>query len=355
MLADGSPTGRAGGTVGTEPVETGGGRQTRMAARKKTATRRRSKATPGPRGLAALEVAEGSPPPDVVALERRVEASGGVVLGRFRDPLGGHWLLLTALPLERIAPTPFQRDLSEAHARRLGEVIDAVGIFLDPVIAVPAPDEAGPTTRFWSPNGLHRLTALGRLGARSTTALVSADPALAYRILALNTEKAHTTRERALEVIRMARGLAEIDPARRESEFALELEDGSLATLGIAYETQPRFAGGAWAPALRASDAFLELPLGEALLRRKRRAERLLAIDARVSEIVAGLRERGFESPYLRNFVVARIRPFRPRGKPAPEAEELLEHLEKAAARFDASKIRSDQIVRSAGAAESDG
>ena len=152
----------------------------------------------------------------------------------------------------------------------------------------------------------------------------------------------------------MARGLAEIDPSRRESEFALELEDGSLVTLGIAYEAQPRFAGGAYAPALRASDAFLDEPLDEALARRQARAGLLLAIDARVAEIVAGLRERGFESPYLRNFVVARIRPFRPRGRPAPGADELLEQMEKAAARFDPERVRSDQIARGSGGSESD-
>jgi ParB family chromosome partitioning protein len=325
-----------------------------MAARKKAATRRRAKAAPEPRGLDALEVVRGTPPPASVALEARVVEAGGAVLGRFRDPLGGQWLVLASLPLERIAPTPFQRDLSEAHAKRLGDVIAGVGVFLDPVIAVPAPEALGPATRFWSPNGLHRLTALARLGARSVTALLSADPALAYRILALNTEKAHTTRERALEAIRMARGLAEVDASRGESEFALELEDGSLVTLGIAYAAQPRFAGGAYAPALRASDAFLDEPLAAALARRQARAERLLAIDARVAEIIAGLRERGFESPYLRNFVVSRIRPFRPRGKPAPGADELLEHMEKAAARFDAEKIRGDQIARSAGGGESD-
>jgi hypothetical protein len=51
---------------------------------------------------------------------------------------------------------------------------------------------------------------------------------------------------------------------------------------------------------------------------------------------------------------VARIRPFRPRGRPAPAADELLEHMEKAAARFDASKIRGDQIARSGGGGEAE-
>ncbi len=60
------------------------------------------------------------------------------------------------------------------------------------------------------------------------------------------------------------------------------------------------------------------------------------------------LKAQGFESPYLRNFIVARIRPFRPRGKPAPGPDALLDHMEKAAAKFDPAKVRSDQIARSA-------
>ena len=68
-----------------------------------------------------------------------------------------------------------------------------------------------------------------------------------------------------------------------------------------------------------------------------------------MAEIITELRERGFDSPYLRNFVVARIRPFRPRGKPAPDPDALLDHMEQAAAKFDVGKIRADQVARSAG------
>jgi ParB family chromosome partitioning protein len=330
-----------------------------VAARK---TRRGKKAEPSSRGLSPGEVAGGASSDELEALERQILAAEGTVLARYREPLGGRWLALAALPLARIAPTPFQRDLSDAHVKRLEDVIQRVGSFLDPVIAVPAPEGAGKArtpakgraapsgeVRFWSPNGFHRLSALQRMGARTVTALVSPDPALAYRILALNTEKAHNTKERSLEAVRMAQGLAEVDPKRKESDFGLELEDGSLVTLGFAYQQRPRFAGGAYAPALRQSDAFLDQPLERALEERSRRAERLLAIDDRVSEIMAELKERGFESPYLRNFVVARIRPFRPRGKAAPGPDELLDHMEKAAASFDAGKVRGDQISRTGG------
>lgn len=316
-----------------------------MAARKKTTRRKRPE--PRSRGLTAAETALGERPGEVRTLEESIAKADGSVLAAYRDPLGGRWLVLAAVPLAAVAPTPFQRDLSDAHVKRLESVIDQVGTFLDPVVAVPAA-EIEAEVRFWTPNGYHRLSALQRMGARSITILLSPDPALAYRILALNTEKAHSTRERALEAMRMVRSLAEIDATRTESEYALELEDGSLITLGLAYEERPRFAGGAYAAALKASDAFLDLPLEEALTQREKRAERLLCIDERVSELVAMLKERGFDSPYLRNFVVSRLRPFRARGKPAPDAEALLEHMESAAEKFDAGKIKSEQVARTA-------
>ena len=46
---------------------------------------------------------------------------------------------------------------------------------------------------------------------------------------------------------------------------------------------------------------------------------------------------------------VSRIRPFRPPGKPAPEADDLLEHMEKAAAKFDPDKIKPGQVAKAAG------
>ena len=340
-----------------------------MTARKT----RRKIAEPASKGLSPAEVEAEARPPEIEALEARIRAADGVVLGHYREPLGGSWIVLAALPASRVAPTPFQRDLSEAHVKRLEDAIQRVGTFLDPIIAVPAPtpaDTQAPRSgarseparpkaerpasevSFWTPNGYHRLSALQRMGAKTVMALVSPDPALAYRILALNTEKAHNTKERALEAVRMARGLAELDPGRMESEFALELEDGSLVTLGNAYEERPRFAGGAYAPALKASDHFLDEPIADALELRRSRALRLLAIDDRVTEIIEALKTRGFDSPYLRNFVVARIRPFRPRGKPAPTPDALLDHMQKAAEKFDPGKIKTEQVANTAGATE---
>src|SRR5262249_26440407 len=158
--------------------------------------RRRRKAKESSRGLTAAEVGSGAPPKQIEELRGDIEKDGGSVLAVFRDPLGSHWQVVAALPLDKVEPTPFQRDLSDAHVKRLTGVIDTLGRFLDPIIAVRT--EEG---RYWTPNGHHRLSAMRRLGARAIVALVLPEREIAYKILALNTEKAHNLRERSLEVI----------------------------------------------------------------------------------------------------------------------------------------------------------
>jgi hypothetical protein len=68
-----------------------------------------------------------------------VESVGGQLLGSYQDPLGREPVLVAILPIESVEPTPFQRDLSQAHHRRLRDVLDRTGMFLDPIIAVTAP------------------------------------------------------------------------------------------------------------------------------------------------------------------------------------------------------------------------
>jgi ParB family chromosome partitioning protein len=312
------------------------------------ARRKAAAAEPASRGLSPADVASGTPPAEVSELALAIERDGGRVLARWRDPLGGTWLVLAALPIDRVAATPFQRDLSEAHAERLRAVIEKIGRFLDPIIAVR--DAA--SGRYLTPNGHHRLAALSRLGARAITALVVPDPQIAYRILALNTEKAHALRERALEVARMARDLAERTPERRESELALEFEEPALITVGLAYQKRPRFSGGAYHPVVRRADAFLEQPLGKALVVRERRADALLALDDRVSAVVATLRERGLASPYLRNFVLARINPLRFKRGATMEYDDLLAKLQASADKFDAGKVRPQDLAAAGGPPE---
>jgi len=205
-----------------------------------------------------------------------------------------------------VQPTPFQRDLSPTHAKRLAVAIEQTAAFLDPLIVVRGEDG-----RLWTPNGRHRLAAAKVLGLKQITALISGDESLAYRILALNTEKAHNLKDRSLEVIRMARNLAKRRGREREQEFAAQFEAPELLTLGIVYERSPRFAGGAYSAFLKKVDRFSERTLAASLKQREDYAARILEIDARVKSLITALQARGFKSPYLRNYVVARINPVR--------------------------------------------
>src|ERR1700729_2478461 len=282
--------------------------QTTRARRTSQVKRTRGRLAPGAnaRGLDAAQVAipmDSAEIADVVAL---VRSSGGALIGAYREPLGGRPLVLASLPLSAVQPTPFQRDLSPTHAKRLAQKIDETAAFLDPLIVVRGEDG-----RLWTPNGRHRLAAGKVLGLKQITALISPDESLAYRILALNTEKAHNLKDRSLEVIRMARNLAKRRGREHENAFVAEFEAPELLTLGLVYEKSARFAGGAYSSFLKKVDRFSERALSVSLRQREDHAARLLEIDARVKTIIAGLQARGFRSPYLRNYVVARINPVR--------------------------------------------
>jgi ParB family chromosome partitioning protein len=304
--------------------------------------RSRKKKPAEPIGLLPGEV-PGKPPPSVETLCREIEADGAAPLAAYREPLGGHWVVFAAIPLEQVEPTPYQRGLSEAHVKRLADVISRMDRYLDPVIAVRVGEK-----RYQTPNGHHRASALKLLGARTVTALVVTEPEVARRILALNVEKAHNLREKSTEVIRLERELAAL-PDMKESDFSLELEDPSYATLGLCYEERGRFAGGAYHPLLRRVDRFLEKPVRKAIEERERMAKRLLEIDDLVAEHVEALKAKGLQSPYLKNFVVARLNPIRFRPDAEMSAGEALEKMAEAARRFDPAKIKVADVARSGG------
>src|SRR5256712_10775165 len=257
-------------------------------------TRKRRKPAGVSTGLAAAELLAAAPPGEVAELHRAIEDDGGKVLAVYREPFGGRWLLMAALPIEKVEPTPYQRNLSETHVRRLEAVIGKLGRFLDPIIAVRAP-QAG-TARYWTPNGSHRLSAMKTLGAKSIVAIVVPEAAAAYQILAMNTEKAHNLREKSLEVIRMYRELARLDDATEET-YAFEFEEPAFITLGLCYEERPRFSGGAYHPVLKRVDAFLKKPLHVAMTMRRERAKTVLALDDQIVAQVEALKAKGLTSP----------------------------------------------------------
>ncbi|HWV88930.1 MAG TPA: hypothetical protein VNZ59_02505 [Burkholderiales bacterium] len=316
-----------------------------MAKKRAPAKRRPRKAKAGTRGLTPAETRLDELSGSAREAADRVESVGGHLLGSYNDPLGKQPVLVAILPIDSVEPTPFQRDLSQVHHRKLADVLDRTGMFLDPIIAVTAPEKG-----FWTPNGMHRLMAMRRLGARAITALVVPKREIAWQILALNTEKAHNLREKALEVIRIYRGLLDEDGSRAESGFSFYLEEASLVTLGICYERNGKFAGGAYNPVVRRLETFSEDPISKAIKRHEKTAELLMDLDERVSEAVKKLKEKGFVSPYLRTFVVARINPLRwIQGEPPP-LEEVLKTMRDRAARFNVEKIKQSDLANMGGA-----
>jgi ParB family chromosome partitioning protein len=282
-------------------------------------------------------------------LSARIEAEGGCVIGAYNDPLGGQPLVLAVLPIGKVEPTPFQRDLSDAHHKRLADVISKIGRFLDPIIAITAPSEG-----FWTPNGRHRLEAMRRLGARAITALVVPTREVAWQILALNTEKAHNLKERSLEVIRIYRDLLATDGSRPESGFAFYLEDPALVTLGACYEKQPRFAGGAYHPVLRRTESFVDEPLKSAIDDHEKLADLVLDLEEKVAAALARLKERGLTSPYLRSFVVARVNPLRWIKGDLPPAEKVIAQMRDRAAKLNLDRVKQEDLARMGGGVPDD-
>jgi len=321
-----------------------------MAKMKRAPAKRRAKkAKAGSRGIEPKDTLLEAPSGEAKEVVERIEAEGGRVLGAYYDPLGKNPLIMAVLPIGAVEPTPFQRDLSQTHHRKLADVIDRTGMFLDPIVAVTAPDKG-----FWTPNGNHRLQAMRRLGARAITALVVPKREVAWQILALNTEKAHNLREKSLEVIRIYRGLLEEDDSRIEKGFSFYLEEASLVTLGLCYERNGKFAGGAYNPIVKRLEVFSDEKIGKAIKAHEKYADLLMDLDEKVAAAIAKLKARGFASPYLSAFVVARINPLRwIQGEPPP-LEEVLKTMRERAAKFNAEKIKQEDLAGAGGAADDD-
>lgn len=285
----------------------------------------------------------GEPPRGVVALAEQVERDGGHPLAIYQEPVGGHWQIFCVLPLSGVEATPYQRDLSPTHVKRLQEVVRKIDRFVDPVVVMsPGPG------RYWTPNGNHRRTVLCRLKAREIPAILVPDPEVAFQILALNTEKAHNLKEKSLEVIRMYRGLLEAEPARGEEDYAFQFEAPHFITLGLLYERNRRFAGGAFAPILRRVDRFLRGPFPRTLPRREERADAVAEADAALTAVVARLKKRGIAHPYVKTFVLARTTPLTRARKTLPSFEQAFARLADNLESFDVAKVRYEDVQRAA-------
>lgn len=283
-------------------------------------------------------------------LAAQVAADGGAVLAIYQEPIGDHWQLFAMLPLAALKPTPFQRDLSPTHMKRLVEVMKKLDRYTEPVVAVRAGDG-----EYWTPNGNHRRAAAAKAGAQMIPAILVPEIDVAYQILALNTEKTHNLRDKALEVIRMFRGRLAQTPAAIEKSFAFEFERAHFITLGLMYERQPRFSGGVYVPLVSRVDGFLNQGLRAALAEREERAAQLEHADELLNALVARGKKRGLTHPYLKNFIVARCNPLSRARKNLPSYKAALNALGKALEEFDLGRIHFGQLQSAAAIAAAAG
>ncbi len=277
-------------------------------------------------------------PAAIEDLVAAIESDGGAALAAYQEPLGSHWHVFAMVPAAMLKATPFQRDLSPAHLKRLSQVMEKLHRFTEPIVAVRADGW------YWTPDGNHRRAAAGGLGAATIPAIVIPDVNVAYQILALNTEKAHNLKDKSLEVIRMYRARLKAAPQAAEKSFAFEFEHAHFATLGILYEKTARFSGGAYAPLLSRVDGFLAKPLAEAIEEREERAAQVARADEVLTGLVARGKKRGLSHPYLKNYIVARCNPLTRARKSLPACRTALNGLVKALEEFDLGRVHFGQI-----------
>jgi ParB family transcriptional regulator, chromosome partitioning protein len=277
------------------------------------------------------------------ALAEQVERDGGRVLAIYQEPVGDHWQVFCLLPRAKVEASPYQRDVSPTHVKRLAEAVKRLDRFVDPIVAVsPRPGV------YWTPNGNHRRTVLDKLKADMVPAILVAEPEVAFQVLPLNTEKAHNLKEKSLEVIRMYRGALAEQPTSTEEDWAFQFESAHLITLGLLYEQNKRFAGGAFAPILRRVDKFLKLGLRKGLEEREERAALVRAADETLASVVAKVKKRGINHPYVKNYLLSRTTPLTKARKTLPSFEQTFKKLRENLEEFDVSKVRYDEIQRSA-------
>ena len=97
--------------------------------------------------------------------------------GKDQEPVGEHWQIFCLLPRAKCEASPYQRDLSPTHVKRLTESIKRLERFVDPIVVIsPRPGV------YWTPNGNHRRTVLDKLKADFIPAILVVEPQMVFEI-----------------------------------------------------------------------------------------------------------------------------------------------------------------------------
>lgn len=235
-----------------------------------------------------------------------VEQDGGKILASYKEPFSEKTQYLVLLPINKIKPSPFQRDLSPNHIKRLSVVITKIGRYIDPIVVVRGKDGF-----YYTPNGIHRLEAMRILGRKLITAILIPDKNVADYILALNTEKTPNMREKCLEVIKLYQELVNANPAALEKDYQFQFEEPDYITMGLIYLEERKFNGATYHPILRKIDRFLALPIKQAIDERRKRAERLKKLNELVLKIEEQFERYNVKFPFIKQYIMSRVNPYK--------------------------------------------
>jgi ParB family transcriptional regulator, chromosome partitioning protein len=148
----------------------------------------------------------------------------------------------------------------------------------------------------------------------------------------------------------MYRGLVGADGSQKESDLTKIFEEPHFSTFGAAYEKRPRYSAGAYSSLVKRLETFLDKPIEEGIKIRDARADKLLAFDDEVVKVVAALKEKGLESPYLKNYVVARVNFLRFKKDGVFDFDETIDKLTASVKKIDPSGVRKEDLAKMGGA-----
>ena len=99
---------------------------------------------------------------------------------------------------------------------------------------------------------------------------------------------------------------------------------------------------------LRRVDKFLNGAFPKTLKEREARADLVREADEALAQVVARLKKRGINHPYVKNFVLARTTPLTRQRKTLPSFDQTFKKLAENIEAFDVSKVRYEDIQRAA-------
>ncbi len=270
---------------------------------------------------------------------KELEKDGVKILAVYNEPYGGNKQIFAMMPIELVKSAPFQRELSNLHVRKLADAIAKIGRFLDPIIVVRSS-----TGEYWTPNGHHRKEAAIMLGLKEIPVILILEEEVGRYVLAMNVEKAHTIKDKSLEVIKLYEQLLEKHPEKQEIDFEGIFESGAYVTLGIIYKEIERFHGSAYESILKRIDYLLDHPLKEAYKIRLHRAQILKEVDEIASEVVQKMRERGINHPFLWQAVISSANPIKRKRIVEESYEEVMNELKENLRKISEQDVLGEEL-----------